>query len=121
MGENVAIIGASPKPARYAFKAQQMLHEYGHTTFPVSQRGHDVLGVAGYCSVVDINECIDTITLYINATIHERYVDAILQVNPKRIIFNPGTESTELMVRYRERGIDAFEACTLVLLRTGQF
>ncbi len=121
MSENVAIIGASLKPNRYAYKAQQMLADYGHRPFPVSQRGHTILNVEGYCSVLDIKARIDTVTLYINAQLHEKQLDAILKVNPKRIIFNPGTESEELMKKYREHGIDAYEACTLVLLRTNQF
>ncbi len=121
MSENVVIIGASPKPARYAYKAQEMLVEFGHRPFPVSLRGHDVLGVAGYCSITEINDPVDTITIYINAKLHEQHFDAILKVNPNRIIFNPGTESDALMNQYRAHGIDAFEACTLVLLRTKQF
>jgi len=121
MSENVVIFGASPKPARYAFKAQQMLTEYGHHPFPVSQRGHDILGQKGYCSILDIKERIDTVTLYINAKLHEEVIESILSIKPKRIIFNPGTESETLLKRYQEQGIDAFDACTLVLLRTNQF
>jgi len=121
MGENVVIIGASPKPARYAYKAQLMLNEYGHNTFPISQRGHDILDATGYCSILDINEPIDTVTLYINAKLHAAQLESILSIKPKRIIFNPGTESGVLMQQYRDQGIDAFEACTLVLLRTNQF
>ncbi len=115
------IIGASPKPTRYAYKAQVMLNEYGHNTFPVSQRGHDILEATGYCSIVEVNGLIDTVTMYINAKLHEQQFEAIVSVKPKRIIFNPGTESDVLIRRYQDQGIDAFEACTLVLLRTNQF
>lgn len=121
MGENVAIIGASPKPNRYSYKAQVMLSDYGHTPFPVSQRGHDILDVAGYCSIDEIKQPIDTVTLYINAKLHEKQFENILSVKPKRVIFNPGTESETLMKKYQENGIEAFEACTLVLLRTNQY
>lgn len=119
--KNVVIIGASPKPSRYSYKAQEMLVENGHQPFPVSQRGHDILNVAGYSSIADIKEDIHTVTIYINAKLHELQFVSILKKNPKRIIFNPGTESDLLMQQYKEQGIDAFEACTLVLLRTNQF
>ena len=121
MAENVVIFGASPKPARYAFKAQKMLADYGHHPFPVSQRGHDILGENGYCSILDIKEPVDTVTMYINAQLHEQHIESILRIKPKRIIFNPGTESETLLKQYQAEGIDAFEACTLVLLRTNQF
>lgn len=121
MTENVVIFGASPKPTRYAFKAQQMLMDYGHNPFPVSQRGHDILDKNGYCSILEIKESVDTVSMYINAKLHEQHIDSILSVKPKRVIFNPGTESEVLLRRYQDQGIDAFDACTLVLLRTHQF
>lgn len=121
MGKNVVIIGASPKANRYSYKAQVMLVENGHQPFPVSQRGHDILDVAGFGSIDDIKEDVHTVTLYINAKLHEQQFETILSKKPKRVIFNPGTESDHLMQQYRDHGIDAFEACTLVMLRTGQF
>ncbi len=121
MSENVAIIGASHKPERYAYKAQVMLTENGHRVFPVSGNGREILGVPGYRSIAEIEEPLDTVTLYLNPQRHQAIVDDILKKRPRRIIFNPGTESDELEALYREQGIDTERACTLVLLRTGQF
>ncbi|MGB5274760.1 MAG: CoA-binding protein, partial [Flavobacteriaceae bacterium] len=45
----------------------------------------------------------------------------ILKLNPKRVIFNPGTENPELYRLLEEQGIMAIEACTLVLLATDQY
>jgi hypothetical protein len=42
-------------------------------------------------------------------------------LNPRRVIFNPGTESAPLQQALDEAGIEWLEACTLVMLRTGQF
>ncbi len=117
----VAIIGASHKPQRYAYKAQVMLMEYKHSVFPVSGNGREILGVQGYSSVRDIEHPIDTVTLYLNAQLHERIKQDVLQLKPRRIIFNPGTESTQLMSFYQSHGIETLEACTLVMLRTDQF
>ncbi|MBL7005417.1 MAG: CoA-binding protein [Gammaproteobacteria bacterium] len=121
MGENVAIIGASVKSHRYSYKAQQMLTDYGHSSYPVSARGQSVLGVDGYSTIADIKEPIDTVTIYINAKLHEKQFEQIAAKQPKRVIFNPGTESEQLMAQYNHLGIDAFEACTLVMLQTKQF
>lgn len=121
MSENVAIIGASHKPQRYAYQAQELLMGHKHTVFPVSGNGREILGVDGYRSISEIGQPIDTVTLYLNAQRHEPIFEDVLQVHPRRIIFNPGTESDDLMQRYREAGIETLEACTLVMLRTGQF
>jgi len=66
-------------------------------------------------------EDIDTVTLYINPTRQTEYYDYILSLKPKRIIFNPGTENPELEQLAEKNGIKTMEACTLVLLSTGQF
>ena len=121
MSHNVAIIGASHKPQRYAYQAQELLMRYGYRVFPVSGNGHEILGVPGYLSVREINASIDTVTLYLNAERHRSIKHDMLQLKPRRIIFNPGTESAELMLAYKEQGIETLEACTLVMLRTGQF
>ncbi len=64
---------------------------------------------------------VHTITLYIGPRLQPGYYDYILETNPKRVVFNPGTENEELEVLLKEHGIEPVEACTLVLLATGQY
>jgi uncharacterized protein len=64
---------------------------------------------------------IDTVTLYLSAPLQKQYYDYILGLHPKRIIFNPGTENPELEQLAHAHGIEPVEACTLVLLSTGQY
>ncbi|MFN9960216.1 MAG: CoA-binding protein, partial [bacterium] len=45
----------------------------------------------------------------------------ILALHPRRIIFNPGTENPELEKLAASKGIEAVEACTLVMLATHQY
>ena len=66
-------------------------------------------------------EGVDTVTLYLNPQNQKEYYDYILKLKPKRIIFNPGTENPELMRMAREQGVEPVEACTLVMLSTGQY
>lgn len=121
MSENVAIIGASAKPHRYSYKAQEMLTDYGHQPFLIAARKQEIMGLQTYASVTEIEQSIETVTFYINPKLHQQQVDSIIALKPKRVIFNPGTESETLLNRYQSEGIDAFNACTLVLLRTDQF
>jgi len=117
----VAVLGASPKEDRYSFKAVQMLKENGHTPIPVHPAGHAVDGVAGVKSLADIHEPIDTVTVYVNASISDGEYERIIRLKPRRVVFNPGAENDDLAKRLEDEGIEVVKACTLVLLRTDQF
>jgi predicted CoA-binding protein len=121
VGQKVAILGASPKPERFANKAFHMLREYGHTVLPVSPSLKELEGVKVFSSLGDIMEPVDTLTMYVGAKISSEMSDAILELKPKRVIFNPGSENPELQFKLERAGIEVEEACTLVLLRTNQF
>lgn len=119
--ETVLIVGASPKEDRYSNKAQKMLVEYGHKVALINPRAEEILGVKSHQELAEISEKIDTITMYVSSKISAGMADEILRIKPKRVIFNPGTENPELQKKLRDNGIEAQEACTLVLLRTGQY
>ena len=114
------IIGATPNPQRYAFIAARMLKDHGHDIELFGIKKGEVDGQR-ILNDWPANEEVDTITLYINPTVQEQYYKQILELQPKRIIFNPGTENKELNQLAREKGIETVEACTLVMLRTGQY
>jgi predicted CoA-binding protein len=119
--KTVAVVGASPKPARYAHRALRMLLEHGFTPVPVSRSGTDVLGLKGYASLRDIPDPVDTVTVYLSPERQVSVVQDILAVRPRRVIFNPGAENASAADALTRQGIDVIEACTLVLLATGQF
>ena len=117
----VAVIGASNKPDRYSYQAVKLLQEKGHQVYPVHQRIIDIDGLSVYPSINDIRDPIDTISLYVAADISTKLGDDIIARKPRRIIFNPGAENALLEARAKEKGIIPLNACTLVMLRTGQF
>lgn len=117
----VAVVGASDKPDRYANRAQRMLAEYGHRVAPVSPKGGAVLGVSVIRDLADCNDPVDTVTLYVGSSRVEVLKDSILAVMPRRVVFNPGTENAALRTALEAEGIETLEACTLVMLRTGQW
>jgi len=114
------VIGASPDPSRYSYMAIEMLRQYQHPVVAIGKKTGDVSDVT-ISKEKTAEKDIDTITLYINPTFQKDYYDYILGLQPKRIIFNPGTENPELYELAEKAGIKAQEACTLVLLRTGQY
>ena len=117
----VAVIGASNKPHRYSYQAVLLLKENGHEVFPVHQRIEEIEGTRVYKSIQNIDDDIDTVTMYVGGKISTLIGQDIIDKKPKRIVFNPGTENPDLENRANENGIEIINACTLVMLKTGHF
>lgn len=114
------VVGASEKPERYSNLAIQMLLEYNHPVVAIGNKEGKVASVLFDKNKLNFSD-IDTVTLYLNPKRQEEYYDYILGLKPRRIIFNPGTENETLEKMAIENGIQILEACTLVLLKTGQY
>lgn len=117
----VAVIGASNKEHRYSYKAVMLLKEKGHEVFPVHKRVKEIEGISVYPSIQNIPDTIDTVTMYVSANISSAIRGEILAKKPRRIIFNPGAENPELEADAKKNNITTLNACTLVMLKTGQF
>ena len=119
--KTVVVLGATPKTDRYAWKAMQMLKEYGHRRIPVNPAFPEVDGERCFASIGDVGEPVDTVTLYLSAARSEPLISEIIQAKPRRIIMNPGAESDLLAEEARANRIEVVEGCTLVMLRAGTF
>lgn len=120
MKQRVLVLGASLKPERYSYTAIQMLVEEEQEVFAVGLREGTVEGVQ-IQSGMPLIEDLDTITLYIGPKNQPPFYEYLVSLKPKRVIFNPGTENSELQSLLGEHNIGVEIACTLVLLRTNQF
>ena len=114
------ILGATDNPSRYANLAANKLVSFGHPIVNIGIKSGQAAGVQ-IEQADKIFEDIDTITLYVGPQTQPQYYDYIIQSKPKRIIFNPGTENRELEELAEQNGIETLEACTLVMLSTGQY
>lgn len=121
VSQKVAILGASDKIGRYAYKAFSLLRQKDHQVYPINPRLQSIESIKVYPSLNDLDIEIDTLTLYLSPQRLEPLVEDILKLKPKRVIFNPGSESKLVQEKLTEAGIFYEEACTLVLLSTGQF
>lgn len=120
MNKTTLVIGASEKEERYSNMAVKLLRSYRHQVFAIGNKTgiiNDVEIVTGQPKL----ENIDTVTLYLSEKYQKEYYDYILSLKPQRIIFNPGTENDELEKLAEMNHINAIDACTLVLLKTGQY
>jgi len=117
----VVVLGASPKPTRYAYQALRLLDDLGYRVLPVHPAIEEIDGIRVVPHLDAIAEPVHTLTLYVGPERSQTLIPAILELGPGRVIMNPGTESLELEEALQQAGIPCERACTLVLLRTGQF
>jgi predicted CoA-binding protein len=121
LSETVVILGASDKPERYAYQAMRQLRAQGHRVVLVNPRLDHIEGHPVVHDLADLSVPVDTVTLYVGAAVSSGLEEKLRTLRPGRVIFNPGAENPALAASLREAGIQTEEACTLVLLRTGQF
>jgi hypothetical protein len=114
------VIGGSENPRRYSYLAIKKLREHGNDVVSIGGRNGQVDDVGIMTEKRPFQE-IDTVTFYLNPTLQKSYYDYILSLHPRRIIFNPGAENPEFYRLAESAGIEPIEACTLVLLSTGQY
>jgi len=114
------VLGATPDESRYAWLAATKLMRYGHPVVLVGNKRGKVNGQAIINGQPDEKE-VDTVTLYMNPKNQESFLDYIIKLKPKRIIFNPGTENDKLIEMAEQNNIEPIIGCTLVMLSTGEF
>ena len=120
MEKKTLVIGASKNPSRYSYLAVQKLSQHNHPVIALGKNKGEIGNIEIETEKKQLND-VDTVTLYLNPGNQKEYYDYILSLNPKRIIFNPGAENDELEQLAQQKGIKTMEACTLVLLSTGQY
>ncbi len=114
------VLGASLKEDRYSNRAVRHLSAYGHPVIAVGLR-EGMIGDVPIVTRIPENASIGTVTLYLNAHNQEVWRARLLALKPARIIFNPGAENPALAKDAQALGIEVLEACTLVMLSTGQY
>ena len=114
------VLGASTNPEQYSNMAIVRLRSHGHAVEAIGKTAFQIKDVYVGTEKIDFPD-IHTITLYLNPTRQIEYVEYIFSLNPTRIIFNPGAENENLKKLAENQGIEAINACTLVLLSTGAY
>jgi predicted CoA-binding protein len=117
----VVVLGASPKPTRYSNMAVRQLSAKGYRVIPVHPTADAIADLPVVHSLGEIKEKVHTLTLYLGPLHSRGQLDGILALAPMRVIFNPGTESPQMVARLQAAGIECLHACTLVMLRSGLF
>ncbi|MGO3237217.1 MULTISPECIES: CoA-binding protein [Psychroflexus] len=120
MSKKTLVIGASDKPNRYSNLALKFLKKYNFEAVGIGKKEFQIDGFQVYDKQIALKN-IDTVTVYLNPKNQEEFIDYILKLNPKRVIFNPGAENNDFQHLLENNNIKCLNACTLVLLQTGQY
>lgn len=120
MSKKTLVIGASTNPERYSNKAIRSLLTHGHEVVAFARR-EGFVGSVKIQTEFPEEQTIHTVTMYVGPQHQSEYYAPILDLNPKRVIFNPGTENIEFVEMLESKGIETIEGCTLVMLGTGQY
>ena len=120
MNKKTVVIGASENPERYSYKAVEKLSLYGHSVIALG-RSEGAINEIKIQTGTPFLTGIDTVSLYLSPENQESIMDYIVNLKPKRIIFNPGTENPKLEKFAQSKGIQTIEGCTLVMLSTNQY
>ncbi len=114
------VLGASANPSRYSYLAIKKLTSNHHPVVAIGKKKGKVGEInieTDHLQIPDIH----TVTLYLNPFNQQQYYDYILNLKPKRIIFNPGTENDALIKKAEENNIETVIGCTLVMLSIGNY
>ena len=114
------VIGASTNPDRYAHKAATQLLKHGIEVVLLGVQTGSIQGIPILNGQPELTD-IDTVTLYLNPLRQAEYYTYIMALQPRRILFNPGTENPEFEHLAHANGIVTERACTLVLLNMGAY
>ena len=114
------VLGASANPARYSFLAIHKLREHNHPVVAIGKRPAMVADIPVQEKTTPVTD-LDTVSVYLNTDNQKHYFNYVLSQHPRRVIFNPGAENPEFEKILTDKGIQVLEACTLVLLATGQY
>jgi len=118
--KKVVVLGASPNPQRFSHQAVRSLLKRNYTVIPVGIRQGFIENLPIATGMPDITD-VDTILLYIRPGLQKDYYDYILKLEPRRVIFNPGTKNYELIALCKKNRIEPVQDCSLVMLSMGTF
>ena len=114
------IIGASVNPNRYSYKVVLKLLESDIKVVPMGINQGNIAGLSIVRPFEELKN-IHTVSIYITPLDQKKYYKYILNLQPKRVLFNPGTENSIFSLILENHNIYWENSCTLVLLSTNQY
>lgn len=118
---SVLVLGASTNPTRYSYKAVLWLRDAGYRVLAVGKTKGKIGTVEIINHVPEQIENLYAVSIYLNPKNQTEYVNQVINLKPKKVIFNPLAENKAFADLLTKSSIEPIEACTLVMLKTGEF
>ncbi len=116
MKSTVAVVGASQVRDKFGNKCVRAFASKGYEVYPVHPKEKEVEGFKCYASISDVPGQVDVISVYLPPPVGLKELDAIARKGAKKVYFNPGTESPEIMAKAKTLKIEAIFACSIVAI-----
>lgn len=116
MAKSVAIIGASPHRSKFGNKAVRAYKDKGWRVYPVNLEEDEIEGLPTYGDVRDIPDHVERVALYLPPEKVDEVIDAVAEVKPHEVYFNPGTESPAAIKKARDAGLEVITDCAIVAI-----
>lgn len=116
----IVVLGASPNPERFSYKAVKLLARHHYPVVAIGKREGFIESIPIVTGQPPLDN-VHTVTMYLAPYHQGEIFDYVLSLRPKRVIFNPGTESPEFEEWLQSYDIRIVRDCTLVMLATGRF
>jgi hypothetical protein len=117
---HVVVLGASPDPGRYSYRAVRQLVKRNYEVVAIGKKKGligDILIETGQPPIQDVH----TILIYLSPHHQGEIFDYVLSLRPKRVIFNPGTESPEFEEILISHNVEVVHDCSLVMMAMDRF
>lgn len=113
-----AVVGLSNNPRRVAPGVAHFLQaQLGMQIVPVSLRGDDVLGEAGYTALADVPGHVDVVDCFVNSQKVGAVVDQAIAIGASAIWLQLGVVDEEAAVRAKNAGLEVvMDTCPLIEL-----
>jgi predicted CoA-binding protein len=120
MTKSTLVIGASLKDSRYSNIAVKTLVSKKFPVTAIGLREGYIDETHVITETPKLND-IHTVTLYLGPENQKTWYNYILDLNPQRVVFNPGTENDEFRDLLSSAGIETIEGCTIVMVQAGTY
>jgi predicted CoA-binding protein len=114
------VLGASPNPERFSYKAVKRLISNNYQVVAIGKRAGfigNIPIVTGQPALSDVH----TVLMYLAPYHQGEIFEYVVSMRPRRVIFNPGTESPEFKEWLESYNIEIVHDCSLVMMATGRF
>ena len=111
----VAILGASQNREKFGNKAVRAHLDQGYDVYPVNPNAGEIEGVKAYPTLSDLPvKTVHRVSVYLPPAVGVTLLEAIRELEPEEVWFNPGSESDEIFERGQALGLKIIAACSIM-------